>query len=1027
MGRKEWKSDVKEATANGEIHFGGMTDDSHSAVDALERYKATVLQGFQQETQKLEAALRDVLVPPGTLSSQDHVALRIELDALRPYPEKVRKLEQENAELRAKLGRAAKRADQSSAKSRSATPSTTIPKKHEPKIRNVVDSPILLGEPALAISASEAAVHWLYVHVEEDSDSRVAEVMLWNAYTSHSSSLDSAQAPLLSDKDLTSLAVRVFAGARVLDVNVNSSAGGRCIEGVKFRHTNMEFQRLERLIEKKDRDYAILIEKHFKLLGKSNELRESVKSWQAYYDRIVSMPDLKRHTIDDAASIGIDDEQSGGNTSWLVNTGNFQHRDTRRTPENHKAGSSNSTPRTDFPSQVHTGYPVRPVEVTASSDLDAELLFPQMNTRLTADHPRASNACASDDSTQLASSPTSDNKTASIGIVPAVAVVAGDDSDSPIVISERSLKRKRQRGVEHGIFRVHEDTCRQVDTSRKRIFVKSELEPSPVAPINTHISESIHDTLDLDEVGDGGRTPVKRKGPKTLFGSKEVDNDTRNRPSSLRRTGYIENGHTDLIASTDDLNLIQYQEDDKNVGASCRTLGDAYGQRLLQEHFERKAESVKDRETVDYHTPQHSRVAKQHHHSQNVNLRQDQWMSESHNATTGFEGGAAISAEDQVSVIFCAETKKGLQPLTSNILQPLTPNTQILPRTSMQACVPKVSPARKRCSNSSAQISMLSEDGDCDSRYGLGVKTDAKQHTDSVSRSSSKVPTITAIHQRLGGLLSEPSPEKPTLARSDRITRPGRILEDLKSFHESFTTRATRSGGTGNVPRETAFPTQTSGVEAEQARETVHPSNTGPVNFVRTAHGSMRERRPLRSRSVRSLRLDDFKLNPAVNQGVDFAFNQVIRSKDQRKCLPNCTKAECCGDKFHKMVRIGGMPAPQSRGLWDSSPTDDAEHDYGLLRDSTGLDVEGLERMSTAEKDSLLEQAKARKFGSEYGRHRYAHERAASPPGFWRTEMPTTQEVEGDKEKAQAVERAKIEARYKEAMKGSGKWIFRDE
>ncbi|MCJ1438291.1 hypothetical protein MMC27_007679 [Xylographa pallens] len=999
-------------------------DDPHSAMDALERYKTRVLRGFHQETQKFEAALRDVLVPLGTISSQEHGALRIELDALRSYPEKIGKLEQENAELRSKLERAAKRADQPSDKSRSATPNTIVQNKHkqvEPKIQqriNVVDAFKILGEPVLELSEPEAASRWLYTHVEEDTDSRIAEVTLWNAYTSHSKRLSSAQTSLLSDKDLTSLVVRIFADARVLVVS--SSAGKRYIRGIKFRRTTADFQRLERLMREKDRDYATLVEKHFKLLGKSQELKESVKSWQAYYDRIVAMPHLKEHTVGNVTFSGIDDEQIGQNSSHVINTGTVDHSVIQQTLKERRAASSTSTPSTDSPSKDDTGGLHGLVGATASSDLDEELLLPQLNACLTTDHSCTSNACASDDSTQFPSSPTNDIKSIA-EIVPAVTVVVGDDSDSPIVVSERSLKRKRQKSVEHRIFHVHEDTCRQADSSGKPAFVKSE----PVAPINTRVLDSVHDTLDLDEVGDGGLTPMKRRRLRELFGSNKADCDAIRKPSWLRRSRDTENGHTDPDISTEDLGVVQYQEDDNNARASCKRLGDEYGQKLLQQHLERKAESVKGRKNVDFHTPtqlrasQQTRMVKQHLHNQKVNSRQNQLLTESHNGTTRSEVKSASSTEDQVSGISYGETKA--------ILQPLTPNMQILPRTSIQSCVSSVSSAQKRCSNSSAQIPMLSEDGEYASRYRSQVNTAVKQSTGSVADSSSKVSTMTAIHHRLGGLLSEPSPEKPTLARSDGITRPGKIVDDLESFHKSFTTGTTRSQGPVTSLEKAAPPIQYVDLEAEKPRGIVPLSRTRPTTYTGTTHGSTREEKPLRTRPVRSLRLEDFKLNPAVNYGVDFAFDQVIRNKDQRRCLPNCTKPECCGDKFNKIVRIGGIPAPQTRGLWDSSQMDDVEQDYRLLQDFTGLNMEALERISPAEKNLLLERAKAQKFGSEYGRHRHAHERAASPPGFWRTEMPTTQEVEGDKEKALAVEREKIEGRYRQAMKGSGKWIFRDE
>lgn len=67
---------------------------------------------------------------------------------------------------------------------------------------------------------------------------------------------------------------------------------------------------------------------------------------------------------------------------------------------------------------------------------------------------------------------------------------------------------------------------------------------------------------------------------------------------------------------------------------------------------------------------------------------------------------------------------------------------------------------------------------------------------------------------------------------------------------------------------------------------------------------------------------------------------------------------------------------------------------------------------------------------NKVSRHRSHWERQKSPPGFWRSDFPNTQEVAEDKR--QAAERMKQEARnrYAEIMKGGGRkrsrYMFRD-
>ena len=75
----------------------------------------------------------------------------------------------------------------------------------------------------------------------------------------------------------------------------------------------------------------------------------------------------------------------------------------------------------------------------------------------------------------------------------------------------------------------------------------------------------------------------------------------------------------------------------------------------------------------------------------------------------------------------------------------------------------------------------------------------------------------------------------------------------------------------------------------------------------------------------------------------------------------------------------------------------------------------------------LIMQAHAYVFANQHGKHRHAFERRSTPPGFWRTDMATTQEEEEDRAKAREMERKKVEERWREAMRTGGRWLFRDE
>jgi hypothetical protein len=180
------------------------------------------------------------------------------------------------------------------------------------------------------------------------------------------------------------------------------------------------------------------------------------------------------------------------------------------------------------------------------------------------------------------------------------------------------------------------------------------------------------------------------------------------------------------------------------------------------------------------------------------------------------------------------------------------------------------------------------------------------------------------------------------------------------------------------------------------------------------------EQEPLRVRPVNRLSLTDFKVNPNYNQGYDYAFKEVVRGQSARKCLQGCTKPECCGNKFRILAEINRNP-DKRRTLWQE------EADEMLLEDFLGDNAYKLRNMSKAEKEELILQAKAREMANKFGRHRHSYQRRTSPPGFWRSEFPTTQEEMADREKAKEIVRDDIAYRYKEAMRPGGTFIFRDE
>lgn len=311
-----------------------------------------------------------------------------------------------------------------------------------------------------------------------------------------------------------------------------------------------------------------------------------------------------------------------------------------------------------------------------------------------------------------------------------------------------------------------------------------------------------------------------------------------------------------------------------------------------------------------------------------------------------------------------------------------------------------------------------------------------------------------------------PKRAKPALPKSQRWHRDEGIAmfgEDETENNEENPQEATNSS---NMLEQLLYPpaSETKPLAPLRPRATPRLHSTGRLNSLRNGRSAAslpktptpnpqtrptaEPRTTARSRRPEDFTLDDFKLNPARNDGMNFAFNEVVRKKDQRRCLPGCTKPDCCGDKFSRVVQIAGYTPTRSRlsetlrgsahGNQQVSPRDNVRSsargessalasDEQMLRNFLGSAADRLEFMSAAEKEDLLVKAKARAFGQTYGRHRNMHARPPSPPGFWRTDMPSTQEFEMDGQAATALERKEVQERLHEALQPNGKWMFRDD
>jgi hypothetical protein len=306
----------------------------------------------------------------------------------------------------------------------------------------------------------------------------------------------------------------------------------------------------------------------------------------------------------------------------------------------------------------------------------------------------------------------------------------------------------------------------------------------------------------------------------------------------------------------------------------------------------------------------------------------------------------------------------------------LSPNVPTIPQTTKK---------RRRVSQEDAdKIGMLAEDGDDTS----------DQITPKAEPGTAKVPGS----PRLTSLLENPTParkllqpRRPTSDTAKRVRRPQ--LQDSPQVQAQAQPQ----------PKSLKKPTpQTSKYTRPRGIEKSPP----PIDPASE---------PLRSKQKQHLKPQDFRINPNYANS-DFAYVQPMNrlSKADRHRLPGCINAACCG---------GILEAARNNLLPRSNKSDEQ-----LLQEMFGITPEILAtQYPVSQQEDVIFQARAQEFANEHGRHRKTFERAATPPGFWRTGMPSTQEEEEDRRKADEAERIKVNGMWLEAMKGNGRWKFKDE
>ncbi|CAK7274509.1 hypothetical protein SEPCBS57363_006202 [Sporothrix epigloea] len=241
---------------------------------------------------------------------------------------------------------------------------------------------------------------------------------------------------------------------------------------------------------------------------------------------------------------------------------------------------------------------------------------------------------------------------------------------------------------------------------------------------------------------------------------------------------------------------------------------------------------------------------------------------------------------------------------------------------------------------------------------------------------------------------------------------PSRILPQLRDREEASPSSRTPGATPGG------FGAAGSPATGKSARHTTNPLTTSLL--AAKAGGTAKKVPALRRRPLDQLKMDDFKINPALNDGETFAYSEVVRSRADRANLAGCTDPQCCGKAFCGMA-ISELDAAGPAHI-------KRPESLILMERYLGDKAYQLAQMGHDEIKKLWIEARVKELADKFGKHRHRYHRRASPPGFWDTDFPTTQDEKQYRVEAEKVERITVEERYREAIRPEGgRWLFRDE
>ncbi|KAL8996651.1 MAG: hypothetical protein Q9169_003875 [Polycauliona sp. 2 TL-2023] len=575
--------------------------------------------------------------------------------------------------------------------------------------------------------------------------------------------------------------------------------------------------------------------------------------------------------------------------------------------------------------------------------------------------------------------------------------VRRSQSEEPVFISEVAVnvpaKRKREKSP--------------ANTFQRPRLVKEEiLSSSPIAPSARPNPAAMQESIDLDEISGNIYTPRKDRMKRQQVYITRSLSPSIQRMLDARPPINVEIGNSSVQEDTGRSNSVFFEDENDKTDGMAEVRDDAYYKRLGEEHAARERDADRWNESE-------KRRAKQKLHNERQLTK---YKSTKETASGVTQRRHTVMQKDS------GQTRV-LQPSDADVVLPRTGD---FPSNKKRRIRPPGGPDYR-------YVQELAEDGESltgrEHELLDGDQPDQAVSSKKPLEGPDLDPDAEKPQLRLNQLLTRPSPEKPLLHAKDKKAQaaPTSSTFDprpLSSKRVVETANPRTPNSRGEDLSNARDPAKSVSVAARALKPVDTPNYRSPFALPSSKKSTKSHEPSLRSRPLSQLALDDFKINPNQNKGYDYAFKEVVRKQDQRKCLPGCTRLDCCGTMFRKMAET--LPSHFYHTSRLNGPSQEYD-EQGMMEDYLGDQAHLLKTMSREKKTETLLRAKTKIMADHYGRHREVYAREPSPVGYWDVDMPNSQEAAEMGRMAAIRTRQKVEQRYEEAVKKDGIWKFRDE